>query len=638
MGKKHLSPETRRRVLATARLNKGKILHDCRRDGDGLISIRCARGHQSQANPFNIAKGVWCGKQPCLGERISQQRAERTLENQKRKFRNFCELHNLKIVNGEYKNQKSKFKVCCENNHEFEINFEPLPKHHPCLDCRIKRKEEEAKVLIEARGYSLVSAEIKKREQMICRIACAEGHEWQSNLMDIKQGVRCSECHFLFPDITLSELTKNQKQKLIADAVKPKVEKLKGKVNKTDIVKRNGRTEYRVNLSCENGHTWDASAHTILKGHWCGDCNTYNVQETICRALLEHITDKSFPKKRLGWLLNSRGKKMELDGYNEELSIGFEYQGLQHYEFIEFFHNSEKKFKQRQKDDELKRKLCKRNKVHLIEVPYSIPKDELQDFLTSSIKKFVPNLILNIEKLPIEEIKTGKAAELEKVRKIASDNGGKLISKNYIDSQTRLEFECSKGHRWKAVPSSIINNGSWCGDRQCVAELISLKQRRKTIQKMESLLAEKGAGKIVSIYPRQKQKHTLFKLACENGHLFDTDLGRVRNGNWCRHCNHIERGASQRLTIEDLQKTAFERKGLLVSERYLNVKTKLLWQCEHGHLWAASANSVRETKRRKGSWCPVCVNKNEGFEGDVSKFLAKEKAAFEKKFALKLRK
>ena len=195
---------------------------------------------------------------------------------------------------------------------------------------------------------------------------------------------------------------------------------------------------------------------------------------------------------------------MELDGYNEELSIGFEYQGLQHYEFIEFFYNSEKKFKQRQKDDELKRKLCKRNKVHLIEIPYFIPKNELQQYLTTSINAFSLNLNLNTEKLEIDSIKTGKNAELEKLKQIASDYGGKLISKNYIDSQTKLEFECSKGHRWKAVPASVINQGSWCGNEECVNELLALRVRTKSISKMEELLKEKGVGKIVSVYPREK--------------------------------------------------------------------------------------------------------------------------------------
>ena len=508
MGKKPLSPETRRRVLATARANKGRVLHDCLRDGDGYISIRCARGHESKVNPFNIANGVWCGEQnsPALARELAVNEQICTLDKQKSKFKKFLDKHGLKVVSGNYKNQKSKFLVSCGNGHEFEINFEPLPKRHPCLECRIKRKEEEAKELIEEKGYNLLGIKIEKKEQIICHIACSEGHRWQSKLADIRRGVRCSECYFLFPDISLANLTKNQKEHLITEAIAPTVKKLGGTVHRSKIIDRNnGKTEYMVDVSCENGHRWETSAYTIKKGHWCGDCNTYNVQETICRALLEHITNKSFPKKRLGWLLNSRGKKMELDGYNEELSIGFEYQGLQDYEFIEFFYNSEKKFKQRQKDDELKRKLCKRNKVHLIEIPYFIPKNELQQYLTTSINAFSLNLNLNTEKLEIDSIKTGKNAELEKLKQIASDYGGKLISKNYIDSQTKLEFECSKGHRWKAVPASVINQGSWCGNEECVNELLALRVRTKSISKMEELLKEKGVGKIVSVYPREKR-------------------------------------------------------------------------------------------------------------------------------------
>jgi hypothetical protein len=634
MAKNPISPETRRRVLATARANNGEILLNCSRDKDGHISIRCKRGHISKKSPFTVSRGVWCGEQPCLGEKISKNRAAIAIEKQKNKFKKFCEKHKLRIVKGKYTNQKSKFLVRCESGHDFKINFEPLPKNHPCKACRIKRKEDEARALIEAKGFSLLGIEIPKREQIVCNISCSEGHIWQSKLAEIRRGLRCSECHFLFPDISLANLTKNQKEQLITEAIAPTVKKLGGTVHGSKIIDRNnGKTEYMVDVSCENGHRWETSAYTIKKGHWCSDCNTYNVKETICRTLLEHITDKPFPKKRLNWLINSRGQKMELDGYNKEISIGFEYQGIQHYEFIEFFHNSEKKFKQRQKDDELKRKLCKRNKVHLIEIPYFIPKNELQQFLVSSIQTFAPNLILHPENLEIESIKTGKNAELEKLKQIASDHGGKLISKNYVDSQTKLEFECSKGHRWKATPSSIINSGSWCGNQECVNELLALKVRAKSISKMEELLKEKGVGKIVSVYPREKKQHTLFKLECENGHFFDTDLGRVRNGNWCRHCNHSERGASQRLSIEDVQNTAKERNGRLISQYYLNAQTKLLWECEHGHIWPASANSVRKTDKRKGSWCPVCINKNEGFEGDVKTFLAEEKAAYEKKFS-----
>lgn len=61
---------------------------------------------------------------------------------------------------------------------------------------------------------------------------------------------------------------------------------------------------------------------------------------------------------------------------------------------------------------------------------------------------------------------------LDEICKIASQKGGKCISKEY--KTTSLEFECYFKHRWKASVGNIINNNSWCpvcsnslGERIC---------------------------------------------------------------------------------------------------------------------------------------------------------------------------
>ena len=46
----------------------------------------------------------------------------------------------------------------------------------------------------------------------------------------------------------------------------------------------------------------------------------------------EKIYNKKFAKCKPLWLKNQRGSQLELDGYNDELKIAFEYQGRQHYE------------------------------------------------------------------------------------------------------------------------------------------------------------------------------------------------------------------------------------------------------------------------------------------------------------------
>lgn len=51
---------------------------------------------------------------------------------------------------------------------------------------------------------------------------------------------------------------------------------------------------------------------------------------------------------------------------------------------------------------------------------------------------------------------------LEEFREIAKSRGGKLLSREYKNSITKLDFECRESHRWSAVPSSV-KSGKWCG-------------------------------------------------------------------------------------------------------------------------------------------------------------------------------
>jgi len=55
---------------------------------------------------------------------------------------------------------------------------------------------------------------------------------------------------------------------------------------------------------------------------------------------------------------------------------------------------------------------------------------------------------------------TQKSA-LKEMRGIAISRGGKCLSGSYISSQTKLEWECCKKHRWLAT-SNNIKKGTWC--------------------------------------------------------------------------------------------------------------------------------------------------------------------------------
>jgi hypothetical protein len=61
---------------------------------------------------------------------------------------------------------------------------------------------------------------------------------------------------------------------------------------------------------------------------------------------------------------------LELDGYNDDLKLAFEYQGKQHYEWVPYFHKEEKQFDDQQERDQRKYAACSARDVCLIVIPY----------------------------------------------------------------------------------------------------------------------------------------------------------------------------------------------------------------------------------------------------------------------------
>ena len=59
-----------------------------------------------------------------------------------------------------------------------------------------------------------------------------------------------------------------------------------------------------------------------------------------------------------------------------------------------------------------------------------------------------------------------------------------------------------------------------------------------------------------------------------------------------------------RRTIDEMQNLAKSRGGKCLSKKYVNARTKLLWECKEGHRWSAVPDSVK-----RGTWCPKCAIK-----------------------------
>jgi len=280
---------------------------------------------------------------------------------------------------------------------------------------------------------------------------------------------------------------------------------------------------------------------------------------------------------------------MELDGFNKILGIAFEHQGEQHYSIKTHFISTKAKFDKRIKDDKIKYKLCLKYNIKLIlvpEIPRLLPIDSVKDFIKEQCKQ--KNIILpsnfSIKKVNLinaYSIFTSKEI-LNDLKNIANKRGGKCLSEVYINDYTKLLWECKEGHRWESVPASIKQN-TWCP--YCAGIV------KKTIEQMQILATKRGGKCISRKYNNNRNKLT---WECSKVHKFEMTPGQAKN-HWCPYC------AGRGRTIHDMNNIAHKKGGKCLSDSFMGMTKKHLWECREGHQWEAVPDSIR-----RGSWCPTC--------------------------------
>jgi len=155
-------------------------------------------------------------------------------------------------------------------------------------------------------------------------IRCAEGHEWRPRVSNIVHcNSWCPECYGNKPHTI-------EIMRQIAEA-------------------RDGQcisTEYhgnKVHLTweCMFEHRWNATPNNVKNlGSWCPHC-VVNVGEELVRATFEEaFPGHTFERTRKEPWMHG----LELDGFNEELRIAFEYQGIQHSQRVKHFQRKEGDF------------------------------------------------------------------------------------------------------------------------------------------------------------------------------------------------------------------------------------------------------------------------------------------------------
>lgn len=279
-------------------------------------------------------------------------------------------------------------------------------------------------------------------------LQCESEHKpWHTQTNNIKS-TNCKECSGV---------------KISLQTVLNKLEKLKFELLNIDEFKT---TKTIGKFICSRGHVWECQIHNVYASKSeCPECST-NIGESKCKFILETIFNKKFHKTRK---IIDNG--LELDMYNEELNLGLEYQGAQHYiEHSKYFHKYGG-FEEQQERDKYKLKFCLDNNINLIIVPYTVKGNELIGFIYNKLLELNYSIIDSLDidwdtkftKYTMES--DNKNDIFNKMKQYAIDNEGICLETHYLGYETKHLFECKKKHKFKFDGREFVRrqtNKSFC--------------------------------------------------------------------------------------------------------------------------------------------------------------------------------
>ena len=265
---------------------------------------------------------------------------------------------------------------------------------------------------------------------------CASGHRWSAAPESIKKGSWCPEC------AGVRRLTLEEMQRLAES--------------------RGGRCLSRCYLNaaskliwqCSANHIWSATPTQVRKGHWCPIC------ARVARLTLYEL--QQIAAKKGGQCLS-----LEYANSSKLLRwrcvVGHEWQARAHSIRAGGWCPA-----------------CAHNQRLKLEEMQEIARERGGRCLSTRYENGCTPLIWECElrhrwKALPARVKNGSRRKgtwcpecyrlrrtvhakhsIEEMRDLAIARGGKCLSTEYVDSKSKLLWQCARGHQWQALPSSVV--------------------------------------------------------------------------------------------------------------------------------------------------------------------------------------
>ncbi len=240
------------------------------------------------------------------------------------------------------------------------------------------------------KNYTIFSDLITDSKQKI-EFGCENNHKFSSSWNVFKRSVHGLNCKHCMDD---------SKNTVMLEKIIRIVEDRDAKLISSDYKNEQSTIE----LLCDSGHKFEINWKKLRDGTWCKDCcaNTFKTENKV-KMFLEVFFQQEFTKERFEWNINkdrnqllnpeeialAKPKKykkspLEIDLYNEDLKIAFEYDGEFHYKLNKWedYQDALYSYANLVRNDYAKTQNCEDRGIKVFKMPV------IKYHLTKSFEKF----------------------------------------------------------------------------------------------------------------------------------------------------------------------------------------------------------------------------------------------------------
>lgn len=285
------------------------------------VDIICKQNHTFSPVASSVNMGHWCPH--CAGN---------TVEQGENRFRQTITKKGGIIISP-YINRYTKITIQCPNNHIFQSRPGCINQGQWCSKCANKCPEQAQSrfiTTVQDRGGVVLGQYVRVHDKV--QIQCNRRHIFNMTPGNISKGKWCSKCQNHCPI---------QARERFEEAVRSK--------NGT-IISEYINTYTKVSMRCQHGHIFGIKPNNVTNsGRWCRECGLGASRgECLVREALKSMNIEFIQEATFDWMPRKRYDFCFL--YKERYYI-IEYDGIQHFEFVEFFHGDEETFNRKQAID-----------------------------------------------------------------------------------------------------------------------------------------------------------------------------------------------------------------------------------------------------------------------------------------------